>query len=296
MKNRAHLLSLASSVVIAFASTPAGAQLDFEAAEIKTTQLRGGVYLLEGLGGNVAVSIGEDGVLLVDDEFAQLTPKLAAAVSDLTDQPIDFVINTHWHLDHTGGNNFFAKNGALIVAHDNVRERLAADGPDDWEPRALPVITFPESVTFHFNGATIHVFHPGHAHTDGDAVIHYRNLDILHAGDIYWNGYYPRVDLQSGGSVNGTIATLERLVALSGPETHVIPGHGALASKADLERDLAMMQEVKARISALIEEGETLEEVLAAMPLADYDEAGYGSFFIRSDQLIRAFYEDLSAQ
>ncbi|MEL7485790.1 MAG: MBL fold metallo-hydrolase [Pseudomonadota bacterium] len=275
---------------------PAFAQLDFEAAEIRTTELRGGVYLLEGLGGNIAVSIGDDGVLLIDDEFAQLTPKLVAAVSELTDQPVNFVINTHWHLDHTGGNNFFAKDGALIVAHDNVRARLETDAPEEWGAEGLPVITFSDTTTFYFNEADIHVFHPGHAHTDGDAVIHYRNLDILHAGDIYWNGYYPRIDLQSGGSVNGAIATLERLVSLSGPETHIIPGHGPLATKADLERDLAMMQNAKARISALIEDGKSLPETLAAKPLADYDEAGYGSFFIRSDQLIRAFYQDLSAR
>ena len=288
--------SILMGLVLALSPFTAAAQLDFEGTEITTTELNQGIYLLEGLGGNLAVSIGADGVMLIDDEFAQLTPKVVAAVGELTEQPIDFVINTHWHLDHTGGNELLSKQGALIVAHDNVRTRLAEDGPQNWGPKALPVITFSEASTFYFNDAEIHVFHPGNAHTDGDSIIHFRDRDILHAGDIYWNGYYPRVDLQSGGSVNGTIKTMQLMVDLSGPETQIIPGHGPLATKQDLERDLAMMQDVKASITALIEEGKSLEQILELNPLKEYDRQGYGSFFIRNDQLMTAFFRDLHGE
>lgn len=294
--NRAAALAGISTVVLAasLAAPAAARQLDFDNAQVAATDLGGGNYFITGLGGNLALSVGEDGVLLIDDEFSRLTEKLKAALAEITDRPIDFVINTHWHLDHTGGNPAMAQDGSLIVAHDNVRTRLENQAPEEWSRDGLPVITFSETTTFHFNGEEIHVFHPGVAHTDGDAVIHFRGSDILHTGDVFWNGFYPRVDLASGGSVDGMIATFERMIAIAGPDTKVIPGHGPLGTRADLEADLAMMRAAKTRIAALIADGLSADEAVAADPLADFNEAGYGDFFITAERMVRTIYEDLA--
>lgn len=288
----------AKLAVITLAMTSLGGTLtvgaqDFDNVTINTIEVGGGVYMLEGRGGNIGVSIGEDGVFLIDDQFAPLAPKILKAIAGLSDKPVDYVINTHWHFDHTGGNEAIGETGAAIVAHDNVRVRMAAPGPRQSPEAALPVITFSDTTTFHYNGHEIHAFHPKNAHTDGDAVIVFRDLDIIHAGDVFFNGVYPFIDVSSGGSLDGYIAALEAVNALAGPATKIIPGHGPLADKAALEAAIAMLRDAKGRVSKLIGEGKSLDEVKAVKPLADYDE-GWGNFFIKPDQMLEMLYSELS--
>ena len=267
---------------------------DFDKVEIRTTDLGNGIYLLQGVGGNLGVSVGEDGVFLIDDEFAELTPKIIAALGEITDQPVRYLINTHWHLDHTGGNQNMAATGAVIVAHDNVRVRMGAPGERQSPPDALPVITFSESTTFHYNGHEIHVSHPLNAHTDGDAMVHFRDIDVIHTGDVFFNGLYPFIDLNSGGSIDGYLAALQQLADMAGPDTVIIPGHGPVASRSDVETKIAMLQDATARISELIAEGKTLEEVQAADPLAVYSDT-WAWMFIDGNGFTEILYTGLQS-
>jgi glyoxylase-like metal-dependent hydrolase (beta-lactamase superfamily II) len=291
MKFPTILLSLIA--VISAMTSPLMAQApDWDAIEIKTTDLGDGVYMLEGRGGNIGVSVGEDGVFIIDDQFAPLAPKIVAAISAITDKHVDYVINTHWHGDHTGGNEYFGGKGAVVVAHDNVRVRMAAEGERQSPYGALPVITFSETTTFHYNGHEIHAFHPENAHTDGDAIIHFRDIDLIHAGDVLFNGFYPYIDTSSGGSVEGYIAALESLSSMVGPDTRVISGHGPVASKADIEAKIAMLKSASASISALIAEGKSLEEAKAADPLAAYNDS-WGAGFINGERMTEMLYNAL---
>jgi glyoxylase-like metal-dependent hydrolase (beta-lactamase superfamily II) len=291
MKFPTILLSLIA--VISAMTSPLMAQSpDWDAIEIKTTDLGDGVYMLEGRGGNIGVSVGDDGVFIIDDQFAPLAPKIVAAISAITDKHVDYVINTHWHGDHTGGNEYFGGKGAVVVAHDNVRVRMAAEGERQSPYGALPVITFSETTTFHYNGHEIHAFHPENAHTDGDAIIHFRDIDLIHAGDVLFNGFYPYIDTSSGGSVEGYIAALESLSSMVGPDTRVISGHGPVASKADIEAKIAMLKSASASISALIAEGKSLEEAKAADPLAAYNDS-WGAGFINGERMTEMLYNAL---
>ncbi|MBI1393480.1 MAG: MBL fold metallo-hydrolase [Alphaproteobacteria bacterium] len=288
------LLAAASAVGIA---APASAQRDFSAVEIATTELGGGVYMLVGAGGNLGLSVGEDGAFLIDDQFAPLTDKITAAVAAVSDKPIEFVVNTHWHYDHTGGNENLGKAGAHIVAHDNVRARLKAGldrGDGNVTPPspdvALPVITFAHSLTFHWNGQTVQAVHPGattknhHAHTDGDAFVYFKEANVIHMGDVFFNGGFPFIDLASGGGLDGYIAAQEFALTLTNADTKIIPGHGPLAARSDLEASVAMLKEVRSRIAALIADGKTAEEIAAAKPLADLD-AAWGQGFINAERM-----------
>jgi glyoxylase-like metal-dependent hydrolase (beta-lactamase superfamily II) len=200
------------------AVSPAAAQTDFSKVEIATEKLAEGVYMMTGAGGNLGLAVGDDAVFLIDDQYAPLTPKIRAAISAITPKPVKFIVNTHWHEDHTGGNERFAEAGALIVAHDNVRRRLSTEQFLDFfkmrvaasPPAALPLVTFGADVTFHINGDEVKVFHCPAAHTDGDAIIHFRRADVIHMGDIYFNYRYPFIDKSSGGSADGVIAAVDR--------------------------------------------------------------------------------------
>jgi len=280
--------------IVGLTSGPLPAQQDMQDVEITTTHVAGGIYMLQGRGGNLGLSIGEDGAFLVDDQFAPLTEKIMAAIRAVTDQPVQFVFNTHWHGDHTGGNENLGKAGALIVAHENVRKRLnpaefrelmgrSQQAPAD----ALPVITFTDQVTFHWNGETIHAIHVPPAHTDGDALIRFVGANVVHMGDLFFNGRYPFIDTQSGGNANGVIAAANVALEYMDDDTEIIPGHGALASKADLLAYRDMLVTVRDRVRKLVAEGKSEDEVVAAKPTAVLD-ATWGE---RSERFVRAMYQ-----
>ena len=272
----------------------------FAGVEIQTTQVAPGIYMLVGKGGNIGVSAGADGVFMIDDQFAPLTDRITAAVAALSDQPIRFLVNTHWHGDHTGGNENLGNQGVLIVAHDNVYVRMSGDTEiaasntvAPGSPKvALPVITFNDNVTFRLNGEEISVVHYRNSHTDGDSVIHFRNADVIHTGDIFFNGFYPFIDVSSAGSVDGLISSIKTLLALTDDNTRIIPGHGPLSDKQGLQGYLEMLETVRDRMNKLIAEGISLEEIIELKPNADYD-AALGNGFINPEQFLRILYSDL---
>ena len=269
---------------------------DFSKVEIKATKLNDTTWMLVGAGGNMGLSVGEDAVFLIDDQYAPLAPKIKAAIAAITPKPVKFVLNTHFHFDHTGGNEALGKEGALIVAHDNVRRRLSADQLISFagnsarqaaSPKAaLPVITVPGNISFHINGEEVHAFHVPAAHTDGDLIVHFKGGDVVHMGDVFFNGSYPFIDVGSGGSPLGMIAAFDRVLALAGEKTKIIPGHGPLADKAALQRTRDMLATLVARIQAERRTGKTDEQVRAAKPTADFD-AAWGQGFIKPDQFVQ---------
>lgn len=285
---------------LAFAVIPllAHAQQDFSKVEIKATALRGATHMLTGAGGNMVASAGSDGVFIIDDQFAPLAGKIRAAVGKLSDKPLRFVINTHWHGDHTGGNEPLGKAGAVIVAHENVRKRMsvgqllrgsmvppAADA-------ALPVVTFASDLSLHLNGDDVRVHHVAHAHTDGDALVKFERANVLHMGDVYFNGLYPFIDAESGGSIDGFLAAVDKGLALSDDTTIVVPGHGPASNRNELATYGAMLKGYRDRIAAMKATGKSLAEVIAAKPTAATDEA-LGKAFIKPDQLVTAIYQTL---
>lgn len=275
-------------------AVPAAAQSDLSDVEIRTTKVADGLYMLEGAGGNIGLSVGEDGAFVIDDQFAPLSEKIMAAIAAVTDKPVEFVLNTHYHNDHTGGNEPFGKSGAHLVAHENVRERLAAataETPKD----ALPVITFSENVSFFWNGDEIRVKHKGAAHTDGDAIIRFMSANVVHLGDVMFAGRYPYIDLDGGGDLDGYIATLEYVAGAIDAGTKVIPGHGPLSDMEDVKASLAMLKDVRARVQALIDDGLDEEAVVAADPLADLNDR-WAWEFIDGERMTRTAYRALTAE
>ncbi len=254
------------------------AQPNFDAVQIRATQVSQNVWMLEGEGGNIGVSVGEDGVLLIDDQFAPLTEKILAAVKKITDRPIRFLFNTHWHGDHTGGNENLGSAGLLIVAHDNVRTRLLTDQATllgkvpALQKVGLPVITFDNTVTYHINGDTMIAYHVAPAHTDGDSFVRFRNANVVHTGDVFAAWRYPYIDTINGGSVQGIVKAMDDLIPTLDDNTKVIPGHGKLSGKKDVIAYRNMIATVGARVEALVKQGKTLEEVRAAKPTKDFDE------------------------
>ena len=270
----------------------AEAQRDFDAVEVQVVSVADGVHMLVGAGGNIGVSVGEDGTFLVDDQFAPLTEKILAAVRTITPEPVRFIVNTHFHGDHTGGNENLGKQGSIIVAHDNVRKRMSTeqvrkilrqDTTPASPPDALPKITFADGVTFHWNGDTIRVFHVDPAHTDGDSIIHFTNANVFHMGDTFFRGRYPFIDVDFGGRVDGVIAAADAVLSMARPTTKLIPGHGELATPEDLRRYRDMLSDIRDRVQTLIDEGKSIDEVVAAKPAAQYDtEFGEDERFVRS--------------
>jgi cyclase len=283
---------------LAFCSASVLAQ-NFDKAQVKAEKLNETSYMLTGAGGNLALSVGEDAVFLVDDQYAPMTPKIKAAIAAISSKPVRFVINTHWHGDHTGGNEAFAKSDAVIVAHENVRKRMSSDQlielmnmPVKASPKAaLPVVTFTKDLSFHLNGEELHVFHVANGHTDGDAVVHFKTSNIVHMGDLYFNKLYPFIDTSSGGSVEGVIAAVDRVLAATDEKTRFIPGHGPLASRTDLMAYRSMLATVAPRIKALAKEGKTLEQAIAAKPSADFDEL-WGKGFMPPARFVEMIYKD----
>ena len=274
---------------------------DLSKVEVKVVPVAGGVSMLVGSGGNMGVTTGKDGTFLVDDEFAPLLPKIRAAVKTLGDQPIRFVLNTHFHGDHTGSNAPLAESGVVIVAHDNVRKRLGLErlNPRTGErappspPAALPLITFAEGVTFHLNGDDLEVTHVAAAHTDGDSVIRFRKANVVHMGDTFFNGMYPFIDIDSGGSIDGMIAAAERILPTLDGSTKIIPGHGPLGTRADLQAFRDMLAGIRDRVKALVAQRKTLEQVTAAKPSAQWDDK-WGKGFLGPDMFVSFVYRSLT--
>jgi len=273
------VMMAAAAAATAMAAGPVQAQDDMADVEIGVTDLGDGLYMLAGRGGNMGLSVGEDATFLIDDQFAPLTPKIKAAIAGLTDDAVKFVFNTHWHFDHVGGNENFGETGAVIVAHDNVRERMSKDQfleafnrevPAS-PPEALPVITFNDRVTFHLNGETIRALHMPHAHTDGDSVIHFDGANVFHMGDVFFHKMYPFIDASSGGSVDGVIEAANAVLAMADEDSVIIPGHGPIGTRDDLRAYRDMLATVRDSINAMIADGMSLEQVQAANPTADFD-------------------------
>ncbi len=276
------------------------AQDGFDKVTITTIKVSSNIYMLQGMGGNIGLSVGDDGAFLIDDQFAPLSEKILAAIRVVSDKPVRFVINTHWHFDHTGGNENFGKQGAIIVAHDNVRERLkngaiikAFNKTVDPAPTgALPVITFADSITFHWNGETMQVIHYAQAHSDGDAVIYFKNANIVHAGDLYFNGLYPFIDGSSGGSFPGMINSVNEILKRIDNKTKIIPGHGPLSNKKELTEYRDMLKTVYKRLSKMKRKGKSIEEVLAAKPTAEFD-TKWGNGFLKPNAWLEIVYDTL---
>jgi cyclase len=281
-------------------SLPVWAQQDFSTVEITTTEVADGVFMLQGSGGNIGVSVGEDGVFLIDDQYAPLTDKIVAAVKAIDSGPIRFVLNTHWHGDHTGGNENLGGTGALIVAHDNARRQMTVGQFFElWDRKvepssdaSLPVVTFSDEVTFHLNGDVIRAFHVAHAHTDGDSMVHFEKANVLHMGDTFFNGTFPFIDVYSGGSLAGIIAACHKALALVDDKSKIIPGHGPLGGRSELIAYRDMLQRAEDAVAPLVRQGMSLEEIGEADPLAPLVET-WGGGFITSEQFLQLIYEGM---
>jgi glyoxylase-like metal-dependent hydrolase (beta-lactamase superfamily II) len=288
---------ISTAFLWALLATTATAQQTMD-GELASSPVRGSVHvLIMPSAGNVGVSAGPDGAFIIDDQFAPMVPKISAAVARLTDQPVRYILNSHWHGDHAGGNAGFGTQGVVIVAHDNVRTRMSKEHFNAFfrsttppsPPEALPVITFSDRMTFHFNGDTVRVEHIASAHTDGDVIFYFEKADVLHAGDIFVLYGYPFIDLSSGGSIAGMISGVDRILAIAGPGTLIIPGHGAVADRARVADFRSFLVESRERVSKLIAAGKTLPEIIAAKPLADFD-ADWGKGFVKADQFVTTIF------
>ncbi len=262
------------------------AQDDMADVEITVQHVRGHIFVLMGRGGNIGLSAGDDGALLVDDQYAPLTERIRTAVAGITPHEVRFVANTHWHFDHTGGNENFGDAGALIVAHDNVRRRMSIDGFIGFldievpasPPGALPVITFTEDVTLHWNGEAVRVTHVPNAHTDGDAIVWFTGVDVVHMGDTFFNGRFPFVDVSSGGSLAGVVRAADHVLAHATSRTRIIPGHGPVASVEDLRAYRDALDTIHQRLVTMRNDGWSDDEIVAARPTREFDDWGAGSF------------------
>jgi len=271
--------------------------------EIGVTEVRESVYMLTGRGGNIGLVVTDDGAFMIDDQYAPLTDRIVAAVKTVTDQPIKFVLNTHWHGDHTGGNENMAGEGAMIVAHNNVRKRMSSEHVSEFFGRTLPpspeaarpVVTFNDEVNFHLGDQTVHAFHTPHAHTDGDSIVHLPEANVIHSGDVIFYGLYPFVDGESGGSLKGLIAAVDRIAEHVDEETIIIPGHGPLMGKRQLGQYRELLSTVHERLQARIAAGEDLETIQKAEITAEFD-AFWGSGFLPPERWVELLYTNMTRE
>ncbi|MBW1852266.1 MAG: MBL fold metallo-hydrolase [Deltaproteobacteria bacterium] len=274
---------------------------DFEKVEITAEKVAGNVFMLQGKGGNIGACVGDDAVFLVDDQFAPLTEKIKFAISKISNKKIRFVINTHWHYDHVGGNENLGDAGAAIVAHENVRYRMSTDQVIAFfnaevpaSPKAaLPIITFSRDIRFYLNGEEIHIFHEKNAHTDGDAVVFFKKSNVIHTGDIYFSGIYPFIDLSSHGSIDGIISAAKHILSIINENTKIIPGHGPMSNKSEFTVYIEMLETLRNRVREHISNGKTLKEIHGLRPSKEFD-AVWGDGFLTPDKFVQILYEDLS--
>ena len=271
MANQKFFKSLLVLVSTLFLSLPTMAQRDFSNVDIVANHVAGSFYYLQGAGGNIGLSIGDDGVVMIDDQFAPLTDKILEAIRELNDGEIRFVINTHVHPDHTGGNENLGNMGILILARDEVRVRLSASQPES----ALPVLTYSDAITIHLNGEEVYAFPVPPAHTDGDTFIHFRDSDVIHAGDVFRTTAFPVIDTNNGGTLDGTLSALGVLIGTAGPDTKIVPGHGEVSSRMDVMGFRDMILDIKSKVAPMVERGLSYEEVASANPTSAYN-ARYG--------------------
>lgn len=295
MKNINKYFILSAVLFSSFALAKDNVKLSWQA-----TQVKEGLYMLSGVGGftggNLGLSVGEDGVILIDDAMPSTLGIMNDAISSITKDSIDFLINTHVHGDHTGNNEFMGDNGVHIVAHENLLNHLltkgvqTADGSMKPAPKSsLPMITFSKSIDFHLNGMKAHVFHLPHAHTDGDSAIHFPDANVIHMGDTFFNGMFPYMDFKSGGSLNGYIEAQKTVLALVDDKSKIIPGHGALATKKDLENSIIMLEEARNLVAELVKAGKTEDEILKMNPLKEkYESLSWG--FITTEKMTKQVY------
>lgn len=285
----------------ALVSLPALSIAQEQAIEYVNTPLSPTITMVKGRGGNVAVSSGEDGVFIIDDQMQPLTDQLLANIRTISDEPIRFVINTHYHGDHVGGNEGVGKSGAVIIAHDNIRVRMnrdefnnfMGDTTEAWPKDSLPVVTFNDQVTLHLNGESVSVTHVPHGHTDGDSIVFFPESNVLHMGDIYFNGLYPYIDLDGGGSIQGMISAVALGMELANAETQVIPGHGPMSNLEELTAYHAFLTATQNNVQALIDQGMTLEQAVAAKPTAEWDDT-LGKVWITPEQMVIFIYNSLT--
>ena len=273
-----------------------------ENVTINTTKLSNNTYMLKGSGGNIVVSVGQDGVFMVDDQFAPLTEKIKGAISNITDQPVKFVINTHWHSDHTGGNENFGELGAIIVSHDNVKKRLSTEQFQEFFNRTvqplpekgLPIITFSDNMTFFQNGDEIRIIHVDNGHTDGDSVVYFAKNNVIHVGDDFTDKSYPIIDISSGGSIDGLISSLQTISSIIDDETKVVSGHTEISNKTKVNDLANMLKDVRQNVSQMIEDGKPLGEIIASQPTANYDEIYYDHTIIKPEDFVTLIYQSLT--
>lgn len=289
---------LASTIAI---TTDCAAQ-DEQKVEYVPTAVSETVTALKGRGGNIAISSGEDGVFIIDDQLKPLTDQLLAAIREISDEPIRFVINTHYHGDHVGGNETLGKGGSVIIAHDNIRERMSSDQFNNffndttpaWPEESLPVVTFNDKVTLYMNGEAVTAHHVPRGHTDGDSIVHFQGSNVIHMGDIYFNGLYPFIDLDGGGSIQGMIAAVELGLKLANKETTVLAGHGPpVSDQSGLLAYHDFLVKARNKVQGLIDQGMTLEQAVAAKPTAEWDEA-LGKVWITPEQMVIFIYNSLT--
>ena len=276
------------------------AQRDFSKVEIKTEKISDNIYMLVGSGGNIGVVVGKEKVLMIDSQYGPLSEKISKAITAISNQPIELLVNTHWHGDHTGGNKNFGAKGITIIAHDNVRARMSTEQTRPFRKatppspkEALPMITFKDDMTLHIDEETLMAFHVHNAHTDGDAIMYFPKSNVIHMGDTYFKGRYPYIDLGSGGSVNGVLAALDKAIFLADSETKIIPGHGALSNKKELMEYRNVIITVTDRVKKAIASDMTLEEIKVSNLTKEYDEE-WGVGFIKPDRFLEILYSDLT--
>ena len=296
---RGWIAAIAAMVSLCHVPTRLVAQ-NFDTVQVTSTRLADNVHMLVGSGGNIGLMVGSDAVFVVDDQFAPLTPKILAAIKAITPQPVRFVLNTHWHFDHTGGNENMGQAGALIFAHENVRKRMSTDQfieafklKQPASPRgALPVVTFTDTVSFHLNGDSVVVFHVAPAHTDGDAMVMFTKANVVHTGDVFVSAGFPFVDRSSGGTIHGIIAATERLLTVTDAQTKIIPGHGPLADRTRLKAYHDMLVVMRDRMRKEIAAKHTVDQVLTSKITAEYDTEWPNG----RERFLRILFQELSAK